>query len=320
MYDDLISRTCGFLGVLIALIVAGIYNNPQFIVTPEQSFYPLELVLNAGDSDSNSLTFNPPPAAAPLGNTLDESVLESQNNEIDDTDTEELIDTNEQAVESQTADTSPEITNDEVKQQMIAQKSIDKNEKDKKEVKEVKEVDTKSEVKPLAKDDLKKETPKEHKLVKKHEKSVFKTNDQSKTTKHAVESNLKYGVPNGVQGGVKGGTPDGVVGGVVGGTGDISDAAARARINAQLSSLLVSEIKSRISYPRNAVRRKLEGTVLVEFSVQNGVVISFKIERTSGHKILDEAARKLAQSIVKFNTKLATTNNVVIIPIKYELI
>lgn len=92
------------------------------------------------------------------------------------------------------------------------------------------------------------------------------------------------------------------------------------KITAELLSLLVKEIKSKLRYPRNAVRRKLEGTVMVEFVIERGVVISYTINKSSGHKILDEAAGKLAKSMVKFNTKLSSMNNRVLIPIKYELI
>lgn len=92
------------------------------------------------------------------------------------------------------------------------------------------------------------------------------------------------------------------------------------KITAELSSLLVKEIKSKLRYPRNAVRRKLEGTVMVEFVIERGVVISYTINKSSGHKILDEAAGKLAKSMLKFNTKLSSMNNRVLIPIKYELI
>ena len=97
------------------------------------------------------------------------------------------------------------------------------------------------------------------------------------------------------------------------------EASAR-KLNAQLASLLVKEIRSKLRYPRNAVRRKLEGTVMVEFVIQNGVVTSYKIEKSSGHKILDEAASKLAKSLVKFNTRLDAMSNRVLIPIKYELL
>lgn len=96
--------------------------------------------------------------------------------------------------------------------------------------------------------------------------------------------------------------------------------ASERKLNAQLASLLVKEIKSKLRYPRNAVRRKLEGTVMVEFLINDGVVISYKIEKSSGHKILDEAATKLAKSLVKFNTRLDAMNNRVLIPIKYELL
>lgn len=92
------------------------------------------------------------------------------------------------------------------------------------------------------------------------------------------------------------------------------------KITAELSSLIVKEIKSKLRYPRNAVRRKLEGTVMVEFVIERGVVISYTINKSSGHKILDEAAGKLAKSMLKFNTKLSSMNNRVLIPIKYELI
>ena len=92
------------------------------------------------------------------------------------------------------------------------------------------------------------------------------------------------------------------------------------QLRSQLSSLLVREIRAQLKYPRNAVRRKLEGTVMMEFEVKNGVVVGFVLRQSSGHKILDEAARKLAQKLVQFNTRLGAMNYRVQIPIKYELL
>ena len=59
----------------------------------------------------------------------------------------------------------------------------------------------------------------------------------------------------------------------------------------------------------------------MEFAVQKGIVTGYRLRKSSGHKILDEAARKLAQSLVQFNTRLGEDMNYrVVIPIKYELI
>ena len=91
-------------------------------------------------------------------------------------------------------------------------------------------------------------------------------------------------------------------------------------MQAQLTSLLVNEIKSKTRYPRNAVRRKLEGTVMMEFVVEDGIVVGYRLEHSSGHKILDAAAQKLAQSMLQFNTGNRLLNNRILIPIKYELL
>lgn len=91
-------------------------------------------------------------------------------------------------------------------------------------------------------------------------------------------------------------------------------------VKKQISSLLINEIKNKLKYPKNAVRRKLEGTVYIAFQIQNGVVVAYEIHKGSGHKILDEAAKKLAKSLLNLNTQSVKLNQQIIIPIKYELI
>ena len=52
-------------------------------------------------------------------------------------------------------------------------------------------------------------------------------------------------------------------------------------------------IESNLVYPYIARKKKIEGTALVEFKInQRGVPEDFKIVRSSGHSMLDKAARE----------------------------
>ncbi len=66
---------------------------------------------------------------------------------------------------------------------------------------------------------------------------------------------------------------------------------------AALQSRLLSLIRSKTNYPRTAIRRKMQGEVLIEFKLQDGTLTDFVLVQGSGYKLLDEAALKLAKSL-----------------------
>ncbi len=61
-------------------------------------------------------------------------------------------------------------------------------------------------------------------------------------------------------------------------------------------------IKSRTSYPRQALRRKVQGTVLLEFTLQQGRITDCRVLQSSGSALLDHAALKLGQSLKGFDS------------------
>lgn len=271
MNPDLIARTCGFVGVIAALVTVGVMDNPKFIVTPQQNFEAVLLSINVVEAKEtdNLSDLDIPDNKKEEQETVEERVEPQKPIE------EPKVEPQKPEVKEVPPPPKVEATPKPVEQQITPKKEPPK---------EVKK-QTPTEVKakePKKSEPKKKQAPK----------------DQAKSSKASSTNadDLKA-----------------------------QEAAAQAasdnrRLNAQLSNLLVREIQSKLRYPRNAVRRKIEGTVMVEFLIENGVVSSFRIEKSSGHKILDEAASKLAQSLVRFNTKLSTMKNRVLIPIKYELI
>lgn len=73
-------------------------------------------------------------------------------------------------------------------------------------------------------------------------------------------------------------------------------------------------------YPRKARRNHLEGTVLVEFTIENGNIIKCAINKKSEYSVLDNAALKLCMNIKEqqFNNKIKDKIKF-IVPIKYQL-
>jgi protein TonB len=71
-------------------------------------------------------------------------------------------------------------------------------------------------------------------------------------------------------------------------------AADLARVsNAKVTwqGILEAHLRKFRKYPRSALRRNIEGTVLIRFRMdRGGKVLSYSVERTSDHDVLDEAA------------------------------
>lgn len=294
MHPDLIARTCGSIGVLGALVFVGVLDTPKFIVTPSQNFESVLLSINVAPNKPSTQEENkqtPEPTNEPA---IEETPITKPQEALKEP----------PVVEQPKVEPPPVIKDNPTKVVKVdeppplkEEPKVVANPIKPPEPKKVEKIKEKPSVKPQAKSEPKPK-PKPQQPNKAQELAKAKAAAQAKAqaaaqaaAKAAQEAQEK----------------------------SLLEASAR-KLNAQLASLLVKEIRSKLRYPRNAVRRKLEGTVMVEFVIQNGVVTSYKIEKSSGHKILDEAASKLAKSLVKFNTRLDAMSNRVLIPIKYELL
>ena len=87
-----------------------------------------------------------------------------------------------------------------------------------------------------------------------------------------------------------------------------------------ISNLIFDRIQDKIQYPQRAIKRKIQGVVLVEFNVVNGKIASFTIIKSSGHTILDKSAARLCKDIIGFDTRHPNSNIKIHMPIKYALI
>ncbi len=85
------------------------------------------------------------------------------------------------------------------------------------------------------------------------------------------------------------------------------------------SDFILNKIKSVTHYPKKAIKRKIQGTVIIAFNLVNGRIVSFQIVKSSGHRILDEAANKLASKLINLDTNVRGGNLTINVPIKYAL-
>lgn len=294
MHPDLIARTCGSIGVLGALVFVGVLDTPKFIVTPSQNFESVLLSINVAPNKPSTQEENkqtPEPTNEPA---IEETPITKPQEALKEP----------PVVEQPKVEPPPVIKDNPTKVVKVdeppplkEEPKVVANPIKPPEPKKAEKIKEKPSVKPQAKSEPKPQPkPKPQQPNKAQELAKAKAAAQAKAQAQAAAQAAHEAQEK-----------------------SLLEASAR-KLNAQLASLLVKEIRSKLRYPRNAVRRKLEGTVMVEFVIQNGVVTSYKIEKSSGHKILDEAASKLAKSLVKFNTRLDAMSNRVLIPIKYELL
>ena len=294
MHPDLIARTCGSIGVLGALVFVGVLDTPKFIVTPSQNFESVLLSINVAPNKPSTQEENkqtPEPTNEP-------AIEETPITKPQEAPQEHPV------VEPPKVEPPPVIKDNPTKVVKVDEPPPIKEEPKvvanpikPPEPKKVEKIKEKPSVKPQAKSEPKpKPKPQQPNKAQELAKAKAAAQAQAQAAAQAAAKAAQEAQEK-----------------------SLLEASAR-KLNAQLASLLVKEIRSKLRYPRNAVRRKLEGTVMVEFVIQNGVVTSYKIEKSSGHKILDEAASKLAKSLVKFNTRLDAMSNRVLIPIKYELL
>ena len=293
MYPDLIARTCGYLGVFIALIVMGIWGEPEFAVTPQQSFDRIALSLHvlepeAPTPDQVQEPAEPEETPEPQAEPVPEPEPTPQPEEIP---APEPIPAPEAVTEPEITPPPTQVHTTPVQTEKQAQAPQEPKAQPKEESK------PKAQEKPVEK---KQDKPKAQAKPQQPRSTATTTTTQNKAKPQAAAAKEAPTAK----------------------APATTDASANLdrQLRSQLSSLLVREIRSHLKYPRNAVRRKLEGTVMMEFEVKNGVVVDFVLRQSSGHKILDEAARKLAQKLVQFNTRLGAMNYRVQIPIKYELL
>ena len=296
MHPDLIARTCGSIGVLGALVFVGVLDTPKFIVTPSQNFESVLLSINVAPNKPSTQEENkqtPEPTNEP-------AIEETPITKPQEAPQEPPV------VEQPKVEPPPVIKDNPTKVVKVdeppplkEEPKVVANPIKPPEPKKAEKIKEKPSVKPQAKSEPKpqpKPKPQQPNKAQELAKAKAAAQAQAQAAAHAAAKAAQEAQEK-----------------------SLLEASAR-KLNAQLASLLVKEIRSKLRYPRNAVRRKLEGTVMVEFVIQNGVVTSYKIEKSSGHKILDEAASKLAKSLVKFNTRLDAMSNRVLIPIKYELL
>ena len=86
----------------------------------------------------------------------------------------------------------------------------------------------------------------------------------------------------------------------------------------KFANLIHSRLQASLIYPKLAIRRNLEGTAIISFSIKKGKIVSYKISKSSGHKILDDAALKLAAKAANLSADPLLDFNLKV-PLKYEL-
>lgn len=99
-----------------------------------------------------------------------------------------------------------------------------------------------------------------------------------------------------------------------------SSRSAQQKARQLVTGLILDQIRSSLVYPQRAVQRQLQGTVVMEFTIERGIITSFRIARGSGHAILDAAATRLGEQLIGFNTRNDQHSLTLNVPIKYALI
>jgi len=88
-------------------------------------------------------------------------------------------------------------------------------------------------------------------------------------------------------------------------------------MQADLASLASRQIAQRLMYPEEAIARGLEGEVLVLlFLDADGNSVAARLERSSGHAILDDAAVAAARQV---NAMPEGEPREVLLPVRFRL-
>lgn len=376
IYPDLVARTCGFVGVLGSLITLGLWDNPEFLITPQPSYAPLEVqitTLASGQDGNQSNTAN---TANTVSNQTVKTDHTAKTPHIETPETkarqelshapetempkiEPSHELHEVQVEPEqlipaSAPLKEPQPSDQPNQDKLSSTSINKQDK-------VENHPTRMETSkalPTApaptESQITKEKPAPAPQNAKSEKpqakvtantantvktantaNTAKTNPQTKAkatsnskptpNKNAHNTNTAntantanwVNSANTANNQGKVSTSKTANTAITQGT---NTAVAQQRLQSQVANLLVQEIKRKLRYPKNAVRRKLEGVVQVEFKVAQGKITGFRLSKSSGHKILDDAAAKLASGMVNMELPITANSTVVVVPIKYELL
>ena len=105
--------------------------------------------------------------------------------------------------------------------------------------------------------------------------------------------------------------------------GPISTIAASNEIEANYKSIISAILKKHKKYPSRALKRKQEGTVTIEFTIQkDGELLGYKIKNSSGYKLLDTAVEKMlkrAAPLPPFPTDMQQNSITLILPVDFYI-
>lgn len=331
LYPDLVARTCGFVGVLGALITLGVWDNPEFLITPQPSYAPVELQITSLNNRANTAiphdiarTQEPVKAHETKAN---EATAKSQADTanalaLDHTPTQTpapaAIEKTAPAPQpSQTLSASQKATTPATTHTAITAKTDTANTAITAKQAQTKPTPNNS-ARTTSNTTKKANTAKTNTAI---TTKQTKTNQKTQTkptpdtSARAAKSSTKTAIT------AKNADATLTANTANANTANTANTAvAQQRLQSQVANLLVQEIKRKLRYPRNAVRRKLEGVVQVEFKVAQGKITGFRLSKSSGHKILDDAASKLATGMVNMSIPVNASSTIVVVPIKYELL
>lgn len=88
-----------------------------------------------------------------------------------------------------------------------------------------------------------------------------------------------------------------------------------------VASILLQKIKQYIKYPYVARVNSWEGRIIVKVKVDNGVIDSFRIEKSSGYKVLDDEVINAFTQLKKSRERLTNVDDPVevIVPVVFKL-
>ena len=107
------------------------------------------------------------------------------------------------------------------------------------------------------------------------------------------------------------------------GSGDNSQGGGQAGAAADYMSVLQAWLEKHKEYPRSARLRRIEGAVLLYFSIdRDGRLLAYRIERSSGHRMLDTetiAMINRAQPLPPIPSDMSRDKLEVVVPVQFSL-
>ena len=107
------------------------------------------------------------------------------------------------------------------------------------------------------------------------------------------------------------------------GSGDNSQGGGQAGAAADYMSVLQAWLEKHKEYPRSARLRRIEGAVLLYFSIdRDGHLLAYRIERSSGHRMLDTetiAMINRAQPLPPIPSDMSRDKLEVVVPVQFSL-